>query len=35
MRLTSSDGTNFNLTIAGYQYPHLETEQSDISSPRR
>ena len=26
MRLISSDGTNFNLTIAGYQYPHLETE---------
>lgn len=29
MRLTSSDGTNFNLTIAGYQFPHLATEPYD------
>jgi hypothetical protein len=29
MRLTSADGTNFNLTIAGYQYPHLAAEPYD------
>jgi hypothetical protein len=29
MRLTSSDGTNFNLTIVGYQFPHLAAEPYD------
>jgi hypothetical protein len=31
MRLPSSDGTNFNLTVAGYQYPHLAAEPHDLN----
>jgi hypothetical protein len=31
LRLTSSDDSNFNLTIAGYQYPHLAAEPHDLN----